>query len=166
MKWAVDPGLDGDAYAEKPYLYGNALSSVNVLRVGGKEGEVMVDGVIGIEEGGEGGGEEVRKELGVPATAGERKKWFLKGEEKERWVWEGGRVYWGDFFNGFLDFNGEVFFFFTFRSDNFCCECEPGCAGLMCFHLRNRFLTKTTGVFAVRATVSRRGGLAEICAEE
>jgi Protein of unknown function (DUF1769) len=35
-KWIVDPGLDGDPYADKPYLYGPALSSWNVLRIGEK----------------------------------------------------------------------------------------------------------------------------------
>ncbi|OAQ96636.1 hypothetical protein LLEC1_07772 [Akanthomyces lecanii] len=29
VKWWIDPGLDGDAYADKPHLYGPALSSFN-----------------------------------------------------------------------------------------------------------------------------------------
>ena len=33
VKWAIDPGLDGDAYAEKPYLYGPVLSSMNTLAI-------------------------------------------------------------------------------------------------------------------------------------
>ena len=37
VKWGIDPGLDGDMYADKPYLYGNALSSFNVIRVGSKK---------------------------------------------------------------------------------------------------------------------------------
>ena len=53
MKWAIDPGLDGDAYADKPYLYGAAGSSLNILRVGEKaEGwEAGVESVQGEEEG-------------------------------------------------------------------------------------------------------------------
>jgi Protein of unknown function (DUF1769) len=35
-KWFVDPGLEGDPYADKPYLYGPALSSWNILRIGEK----------------------------------------------------------------------------------------------------------------------------------
>lgn len=35
-KWLVDPGLEGDPYADKPYLYGPALSSWNTLRIGEK----------------------------------------------------------------------------------------------------------------------------------
>jgi hypothetical protein len=35
-KWFVDPGLEGDPYSDKPYLYGPALSSWNILRIGEK----------------------------------------------------------------------------------------------------------------------------------
>lgn len=112
MKWAIDPGLEGDVYADEPYLYGVAGSSFNVLRVGGKvgegEGDVVLgemgeEGEEGMEEGAEGDGGEVRREKGMPEGAAERKKWFLK--EGGCWVWEGGRVYQADFFNPYLDFN-------------------------------------------------------------
>ncbi|OAP62449.1 hypothetical protein AYL99_04652 [Fonsecaea erecta] len=33
VKWWIDPGLDGDVYADRPYLYGPALSSWNILRI-------------------------------------------------------------------------------------------------------------------------------------
>ncbi|MCJ1455290.1 hypothetical protein MMC28_005644 [Mycoblastus sanguinarius] len=117
-KWAIDPGLEGDVYSDTPHLYGNALSSVNVLRVGEKvkEGEEKVsaatggveenDGEKALEEGGEGEGVEWRKERDVPEGADARKKWFLQQERKEGWEWEEGRVYQGDFFNPYLDFNG------------------------------------------------------------
>lgn len=114
VKWAVDPGIDGDVYGDKPFLYGNALSSVNVLRVGGKvdqggkgggKGGMEEDAGGSIEEGGEEGGEKLREELGVPAEADQRKKWFLAHGRTEGWVWEKGRVYWCDFFNPYLDFN-------------------------------------------------------------
>ncbi len=36
VKWFIDPGLEGDPYADKPYLYGPALSSWNILRIGEK----------------------------------------------------------------------------------------------------------------------------------
>lgn len=117
VRWMVDPGIEGDVYADKPFLYGNALSSVNVLRVGGLEerggdGGKERGGDGGIEEGGERGGELVRRELGVPPGSNERKKWFLAKDKTKGWVWEKGRVYWCDFFNPYLDFNREFFFFF------------------------------------------------------
>ncbi|KAJ4395271.1 hypothetical protein N0V85_006609 [Neurospora sp. IMI 360204] len=34
LKWWIDPGLEGDAYADEPFLYGPALSSFNAVRVG------------------------------------------------------------------------------------------------------------------------------------
>jgi hypothetical protein len=34
----VDPGVYSDAYADKPYLYGPALSSLNWLRICGRPG--------------------------------------------------------------------------------------------------------------------------------
>ncbi|MCJ1464320.1 hypothetical protein MMC07_002933 [Pseudocyphellaria aurata] len=130
VKWAIDPGIDGDVYGDKPYLYGNALSSVNVLRVGGKEDEEGKgkggdrvgkeekgeDPQRSIEEGGEGGGEKLREELGVPADADQRKKWFLAKGRTEDWVWEKDRVYWCDFFNPYVDFNhtGDVYFVVLF----------------------------------------------------
>lgn len=109
VKWAVDPGISGDVYADKPFLYGNALSSVNVLRIGGMDGKGMKGegGERVVEEGGERGGEVVRESLGVPPAAEKRKAWFLNKSAVEGWVWEKGRVYWCDFFNPYLDFNGQ-----------------------------------------------------------
>jgi hypothetical protein len=88
------------------------LSSINVLRVGAKAptkengweipAHVHEDG---IEEGAEGDGEDVRKERGVPEGAAERKKWALREDKRGAWTWEAGRVYQGDFFNPYLDFN-------------------------------------------------------------
>ena len=122
-KWAVDPGLDGDPYADKPYLYSPLIATITRLRVGPKakrrkvqevpppdDGqlrgsatyEIQDDGKV-IEEGGEDDGGQVRKEKGVPDSAAERKKWGLN--EKEKWTWEEGRAYSGDFFNAYLDFN-------------------------------------------------------------
>jgi Protein of unknown function (DUF1769) len=126
VKWAIDPGLDGDVYADEPYLYGPLASSINTLRVGEKEtkdeeaqngqgkGEKEAQKMMGsngegmvIEEGGEGEGEELRRETGVPETEAARKKWFLQEENRKEWEFEAGREHWGDFFNPYLDFNGS-----------------------------------------------------------
>jgi hypothetical protein len=123
VKWVVDPGLDGDVYADQPYLYGPALSSVNTLHVGASgasskssdtedeqdgagEGEVGEAGMV-FEEGGHEEGLEVRREKGVPDTEAARKKYFLNEENRKAWTWEEGRTYGCDFFNPYLDFNGE-----------------------------------------------------------
>ena len=101
-----------------------------MLRVGKKEGEEEGEGerefgdergVLeeDIEGGGEGGQEEKEEEeeerrKGWPrrGDAAERKKWFLNKANAEKWVWEKGRTYMGDFFNPYLDFNSELFFSF------------------------------------------------------
>ncbi|KAK4697447.1 hypothetical protein P7C71_g628, partial [Lecanoromycetidae sp. Uapishka_2] len=108
VKWGIDPGLEGDVYSDKPHLYGNALSSVNVLRVGEKtESLPEPDGEeAAIEEGADGEGEEWRKSRNVPSTADARKKHFLIKGTTQEWSWEEGRVYKADFFNPYLDFNG------------------------------------------------------------
>jgi hypothetical protein len=114
VKWAIDPGLDGDVYADKPYLYGPALGSLNVVSVGGKAEksgdryEIDEDDVPdedGTQEGAEDEGEEWRQKTGVPKDAGQRKKWALVEANQAKWQWEEGRVYKADFFNPYLDFN-------------------------------------------------------------
>lgn len=112
VKWGIDPGLEGDFYADKPYLYGPLLSSINVLRVGGKaltnENGWEIPAHLhedGIEEGADGEGGDFRKEREVPEGAAERKKWALHEDKRGAWTWEAGRVYQGDFFNPYLDFN-------------------------------------------------------------
>jgi Protein of unknown function (DUF1769) len=119
VKWWVDPGLEGDVYSDKPYLYGHALSSWNILRVGEKivdearhdinadykvpEAEEFHDVVV--EEGADGTGEEVRKELNIPADSAGRKKHFLTQANREVFAFEKGRLYQSDFGNPYLDFN-------------------------------------------------------------
>ena len=110
-KWAVDPGLDGDPYADKPYLYSPLVATITRLNVGPKtkkggteDGfDLGEDDDEVIEEGAEGDGEMVRKEIEMPNGAAERKKWGYN--EKEKWLWESGRRYSADFFNAYLDFN-------------------------------------------------------------
>ncbi|QDS69045.1 hypothetical protein FKW77_009760 [Venturia effusa] len=105
----IDPGLYGDPYADRPYLYGPMLSSVNVLRVGGKgglDGEDEEGDEEVLEEGAEEGeGEEVRTRLGVPEVGSKRMKFFLQEAKRREWVFEEGRTYSCDFFNPYLDFN-------------------------------------------------------------
>lgn len=120
VKWMIDPGLDGDAYADKPYLYGPALSSWNYFRIGEKEGQGVNGNVDSsssvmtshfhdevIEEGGEGSGEAARQELNIPDTADQRKKWFLDQHNRQAFEFEEGREYKADFGNPYIVFNGK-----------------------------------------------------------
>ncbi|KAF2877187.1 hypothetical protein BDV95DRAFT_140927 [Massariosphaeria phaeospora] len=111
VKWWIDPGLDGDVYGDKPYLYGALLSSINVLRIGAKgdkaDKEHMKDAeeLVVHEEGAEGDGEKVREEKGIPAAAAQRMKFFLTESHRKDFEFEAGREYKCDFFNPYLDFN-------------------------------------------------------------
>lgn len=110
VKWLVDPGLDGDVYADQPYLYGPAASSVNTLHVRGPgkvDGEPEHDAGLVFTEGGDEHGMGLRKEKGVPDTEAARKKHFLNESNRREWEWEADKIYGCDFFNPYLDFNGK-----------------------------------------------------------
>lgn len=119
VRWWIDPGLEGDAYADKPFLYGPALSSWNYLKICQK---VVSDDKMGdkdawkipnatsfheeiVEEGAEGDGQEARDDAGLPTDAAGRKKFFLTKSNLEAFTFEKGRLYQADFGNGYLDFN-------------------------------------------------------------
>ena len=103
VRWWIDPGLDGDAYADRPYLYGPALSSFNTIHVGSGEFDEAKGG-LWFEEGGDDAGVKFREEVGAPAAGKARMKWALKEDSKEKWVFEYGTTYGLDFFNPYLDF--------------------------------------------------------------
>lgn len=103
VRWWIDPGLEGDAYADRPHLYGPALSSLNAVHVGPRSVSEGEDG------DGEGASDEAarkeRREVGMPDGAKARMKWALGSEARQRWVWRFGSTYEVDFFNPYLDFS-------------------------------------------------------------
>jgi hypothetical protein len=103
VKWWIDPGLDGDPYADRPYLYGPALSSFNTVHIGPGEHDAKKGGLV-FDEGGDEEGMLTRRGFGAPDGARERKKWALGDAAKATWVWEYGKTYCIDFFNAYLDF--------------------------------------------------------------
>lgn len=103
VQWTIDPTLDGDAYADKPYLYSPALATWNRLRVGKKEKLPDMQGII---EEGEEEGVDVRSTKGVPGDVNGRRAYFQNEERRKEWEFEEGRVYYADFGNQYLDFNG------------------------------------------------------------
>lgn len=110
IKTVIDPGIEGDPYGEKPYLYGPLASSINVMRICGKsidetgkpKDEVVEEGALGEDA------KKVREDLHLPSTAKARQSFFLNEEKRKHFVLEKGRKYDFDFFNGFLDFNGMM----------------------------------------------------------
>lgn len=113
--WFIDPGLYGDVYADEPYLYGPLLSSINTFRIGPKDDkeqekveEVRANqDVVVFEEGADGDGQAVRDSLGLPAEGPARQKFFLTEKHLKDITLEKNREYACDFFNPYLDFNGE-----------------------------------------------------------
>ncbi|KFY52989.1 hypothetical protein V496_08007 [Pseudogymnoascus sp. VKM F-4515 (FW-2607)] len=118
VKWAVDPGLEADVYADQPWLFGKFLSSIDKLWLGSKSGDPagsagakksgnIFDDKIGIlvEEGGEADGLAYRKEKGIPDSAAARKKHFLVEGNRKGFEFEAGRPVFVDFGNPYLDFN-------------------------------------------------------------
>lgn len=114
--------MDGDPYADEPYLYGPLASSINTLSVGAKgvgsaaandaDGQEVEDESIGIEvvEGGDDEGLKLRLEKGIPETEAARRKHFLNEARRKEFEFEEGREFTCDFFNAYLDFNGMVCF--------------------------------------------------------
>ena len=107
VKWWIDPGLEGDPYADRPYMYGAALSSLNVVHVGQGEHDEAKGGLF-VQEGGNAEGMEWRSKICAPETPYERMRWALHEQNKRAWVWEWGRTYAADFFNSYLDFTHFV----------------------------------------------------------
>lgn len=104
VKWWIDPGLDGDPYADKPYLYGPGLSSFNHIYVGAGEHDPEKGGLY-FNEGGDEAGLEARRAVGAPDGDKERKKWALNQDSKDKWVFEYEKTYCVDFFNPYLNFS-------------------------------------------------------------
>ncbi|KAH8700847.1 hypothetical protein BGW36DRAFT_459951 [Talaromyces proteolyticus] len=110
VKWAIDPALEGDAYADKPYMYSPGVASWNYFRIG----EIVCDDKTKdtvdihsdvVEEGAEGSGIEVRKKMKIPDDPGHRRKHFLSEDVRKDFVFEKGREYLVDFGNPYLGFN-------------------------------------------------------------
>ncbi|KAK6534448.1 hypothetical protein TWF281_005774 [Arthrobotrys megalospora] len=109
-RWIVDPGLDGDPWADKPWLEGRALSSVNVLDVGDRdykkdnsgEVDVLEEGLYKSKLKSEDGTDETEN---IPKDGPARMKFFVQEEERKKFVFEKGEKYWADFYNPYLDFN-------------------------------------------------------------
>jgi Protein of unknown function (DUF1769) len=112
VKWWIDPALDGDPYADKPYLYSPGLATWNYFRIGDRVDKNQAHEVRSlhsevVEEGADGTGREVRNKLQIPGEFDLRKKHFLDEENRKKFVFEAGRVYLVDFGNPYLGFSGR-----------------------------------------------------------
>jgi len=110
VKQFIDPGIEADAYADEPWLFAPALDCWFTFRIGDKltpEQQRDIPHVQEqqpLEEGADGTGIEVRQKLGIP-DGSKRRKFYLSQERRSEFVFEKDRLYQGDFFNPYLDFN-------------------------------------------------------------
>ncbi|KAF2799170.1 DUF1769-domain-containing protein [Melanomma pulvis-pyrius CBS 109.77] len=109
----LDPGLFGDPYSDRPYLYGPGLSSFFSFRIGEHVSDVSADDQLAtfandaksvIEEGADGSGQRIRADQHIPAKTNKRRKNFLDPKKLDDFTFEAGRMYQADFFNPYLDF--------------------------------------------------------------
>ncbi|RAL08875.1 DUF1769 domain-containing protein [Aspergillus homomorphus CBS 101889] len=105
VKTMLDPSLDGDAHADKPYLYSPALASWNQFHIGDVTNALPAVSDPVILEGADGSGMEVRNTYAIPEDAAARTKHFRAEEKRAEFEFEAGRVYQADFGNPYLDFN-------------------------------------------------------------
>lgn len=112
VKQFIDPTIELDAYADKPWMYAPAMPSFFAFRVGEKkgveewkkQGVPHVDDAEPLREGGDGDGADLRKELGMSDDRFTRRKNFRSPEEMQKLTFEAGRLYEADFFNPYIDF--------------------------------------------------------------
>ena len=110
MKNFIDPGIEADAYSDQPWLFAPALDCWFTFRIGDKLSPEQQKDIPHVseeqplEEGADGSGADVRKQLGIP-DGSKRRKFYLSPERRSEFVFEKDRLYQGDFFNPYLDFN-------------------------------------------------------------
>jgi len=112
VKRLVDPTIELDAYADKPWMYAPSMVSFFAFRIGEKkdvdqwitEGIPHVEDAEPLKEGADGDGAEVRKALEMPDDRHARRKKFRSKEEMAKFTFEAGRLYQADFFNPYIDF--------------------------------------------------------------
>lgn len=112
VKWTLDPGLDGDVYADQPYLFSPALATWDIFRVGDKmsksdnvptlHNEVIEEGAYSEEA------VEKRQQFNIPDTVEGRRKHFQDEGNRKEFEFEPGRMYVADFGNPYLAFSGKL----------------------------------------------------------
>lgn len=113
VKEFIDPGLECDAYADEPWLYGPSLSCWFAFGVGDRETKDVkrlleaekVEEKDALHEGADSDeGWNIRREHNIPENNEKRRKHFLPTANRQTFTFEKERIYHGDFYNPYLDF--------------------------------------------------------------
>jgi hypothetical protein len=106
FKWYVDPSVDGDLYADEPYLYGKALSSFNVIndKLGTLEEtgcETITEDLQNIEA--------TSDKMLIPTESRNRQVFFQSKENLVKFEFLKGHTYQLDFFSGLISLEDSNF---------------------------------------------------------
>lgn len=107
FKKYVDPSVYGDLYAEKPYLYGKALSSFNVINdkktidPEDKQGFFIKEDLENDEAS--------SQKLLIPVESADRQRFFQDIKNLEGFVFKKGHTYNFDFFSGLVSLKNSDF---------------------------------------------------------
>lgn len=113
-KTLIDPGITCDAYCDRPWSYGPALSCWYAFRVGEKQASPegnkrpTFPDQHAIEEGADWDGWSVRERHSVPENAKRRRRHFLSPANRDAFQLEKNRVYHADFYSPYFDPNKVV----------------------------------------------------------
>ncbi|CDK28141.1 unnamed protein product [Kuraishia capsulata CBS 1993] len=94
LKW-VDPSVEGDLYADRPYLYGKALGSFNRICVAESPAEVAGNWDENLSNAS-------TDSLDIPADPVKRQYFFAAKENLEKFQFQKGKVYAFDFTNDYI----------------------------------------------------------------
>lgn len=114
VKEFIDPGIEADPYSDKPWLFAPALDCWFILRIGDTLPRDFLRGGTKLphvheheplQEGGDASGLKYRDDNNIPIEASKRRKHFIPVANRKSIVFENNRLYQGDFFNPYIDFN-------------------------------------------------------------
>jgi hypothetical protein len=141
----IDPGIEYDAYADEPWLYAPAVSTLMIMNIGNKSEEYQYGELPhppegqALREGADGDGHDVRRLHGLSENNNKRRKHLLNNKNRERFILEKDRLYQWDFFNPYIDFQK-----FKLRLPGFSLSCL-GYINDKTHHLRYVFKNRKTG---------------------
>ncbi|TID21258.1 hypothetical protein E2P81_ATG04545 [Venturia nashicola] len=114
VKEFIDPGIEADPYSDKPWLFAPALDCWFILHIGDILPKDFLRGGTKLphvheheplQEGGDASGLKYREDNNIPTEAHKRRKHFIPAVNRKSIVFEKNRLYQGDFFNPYIDFN-------------------------------------------------------------
>ncbi|TGZ80160.1 DUF1769-domain-containing protein [Ascodesmis nigricans] len=103
----IDPGVDGDPYADRPFIYGPCLSSINYMRICSPDESSSSSSSSSPEIITEDFRLASDPDLEIPPeNAKQRMKYFLDADRRRKFTFRKGVTYKMDFANGFIEFDG------------------------------------------------------------